>query len=32
MNLPSFNDHMHNEDFLDWISKVERLFDYMNIK
>ena len=31
MDLPSFNDRLHIEDFLDWVHIVENFFDYLNI-
>lgn len=31
IDLPSFDGHLHIEDFLDWIHSVDNLFDYMNI-
>lgn len=31
LDLPTFNGNMHNEDFINWISDVERSFDYMDI-
>ena len=31
MDLPSFNDHLQIEEFLDWIIKVEQFFKYMGI-
>lgn len=32
MDFPSFNGQIHVEAFIDWLSEVERVFDYMNIK
>ena len=31
MDLPSFDDRLHIEDFLDWVHTVENFFDYLNI-
>jgi hypothetical protein len=31
IDLPSFKGHLHIEDFLGWVTKVEKLFDYMCI-
>lgn len=31
MDIPTFNDSAHIEEFLEWIIEVERFFDYMDI-
>lgn len=31
MDLSSFNGQLHIEEFLDWMAKVERFFDYIEI-
>ena len=31
MDLPSFDDWLHIEDFLDWVYTVENFFNYLNI-
>lgn len=31
INLPIFNGHLHVENFLSWLNKVERFFKYIEI-
>ena len=31
IDLPSFNEHFHIEDFLHWVTEVERFLDYISI-
>lgn len=31
MDFPPFNGTLHIEEFIEWMAKVERFFDYMNI-
>lgn len=31
MDIPPFNGTLHIEDFIEWMAKVERFLDYMQI-
>ena len=31
VELPSFNGNVSIEEYLDWVNKVEKFFDYMGI-